>query len=522
VVVEVDGGTHERGSCEGEAVSTGTGYFGDEAMRVKQLDEARDACALALAFVRVFGISDVEMGREVTVAEAVDEVFAAQCGGEESDVVLAQGIESPTAASVFGDGFADLVEEAVGLGRIVYGGQGVEVGAVGTRTDLGVAIEVANALGHGIPADDGLAPAFSLASDAKLVGMIDDCFDTQYAPVFVVHFDPVAFHPVFHARSRPTLLEVVRDLALEVPVEFSTEEGQDILGAEAHGGVPQQVWIQVLESGAVFEQDVGSVFGLVNNPVVMHALQEVLQQGVDLAGKGFEDRGEVLLDEAVGKALGAGAVVDTHEGVFDLDVSDPVLGHFSSEPLVAVQIDLERKWKPSLKADVHEAEFAVDVVEVQAQTARRSANQARFSLPVLELETLGGFYNGEYAHEALADAVALSDIASAFVFANGCIEIGEKAANFSSELVGVLLEQIRTVRGETLEILEEDPVPVEKGLHALGIIDGQVSLEQNSIETGNRSRNLVLMLYNELVQGVSLPWVVCSTPVYGLETPFSM
>jgi len=70
---------------------------------------------------------------------------------------------------------------------------GVQLGSVGAPADFGAAVEVADPFGHKVPVHAPCAVALSFTPHAKLVGMIDYCLDAQYAPMFGVHFDPVAF-----------------------------------------------------------------------------------------------------------------------------------------------------------------------------------------------------------------------------------------------------------------------------------------------------------------------------------------
>jgi hypothetical protein len=57
--------------------------------------------------------------------------------------------------------------------------------------------------------------------------------------MFIVHFYPVFFHPMFDPCPWQSFSELIEHFALEASVEFSTEEGQHILGTEAKGGVLQ-------------------------------------------------------------------------------------------------------------------------------------------------------------------------------------------------------------------------------------------------------------------------------------------
>ena len=117
------------------------------------------------------------------------------------------------------------------LGSLVNRCQGVKITPIGGKGDFGIAVEIGDTFSHRKPTDYFLAVTSSAAPDLEFIRTIDDGLDTQYAAVFVVHFYPVLFHPVFHPCAGPTLFVIVADFALEAPVEFSTEflENQCIL-----------------------------------------------------------------------------------------------------------------------------------------------------------------------------------------------------------------------------------------------------------------------------------------------------
>jgi hypothetical protein len=76
--------------------------------------------------------------------------------------------------------------------------------------------------------------------------VLDDGLDAQDAAELVVHLDPVGLELVLDPCPQLAVLEVGEQLALEGRGELLPEEGQDILGAQAHGGVLEQILVQTL------------------------------------------------------------------------------------------------------------------------------------------------------------------------------------------------------------------------------------------------------------------------------------
>jgi len=141
--------------------------------------------------------------------------------------------------------------------------------------------------------------------------------------------------------SRPALFVLVEQLPFEAPVEFSTEETHDILGAKAQRGVPQQCLIQGPEGGAVCEHHISGELGLLNDPVVLHGFQKIIDQRIDPLGKGLQNPGPSVFDESVGQSLGALGVLDPHKAVLELAIADAISVHFAGKPLMAIEVDLD-------------------------------------------------------------------------------------------------------------------------------------------------------------------------------------
>ena len=133
-------------------------------------------------------------------------------------------------------------------------------------------------------------------------------------------------------------------------MEFTTEEGQDIFGAEAAGGMLQQLFIEAGQGRTISKQDIQGQFTLVADPVVTIARQDRIHQRIGASGEGLQDAGPVFVSQAAGEALGPGQVLDLGEGVVDAVVVDPVVIHLPGQPGMAVDIDLDGKGHPCLPA----------------------------------------------------------------------------------------------------------------------------------------------------------------------------
>jgi len=108
---------------------------------------------------------------------------------------------------------------------------------------------------------------------------------------------------------------------------------------------------------------------------------------------------------------------------------------------MAVDVDLDGEGKPGLQAHVHQAEVAVEVVEVQAEATRLGADQPGPLFAVAELKALGLFEDGKDADQAFGEAVAFGDLAGFVVLADGAGQVLIRATGLGGELLGVALRR---------------------------------------------------------------------------------
>src|SRR5271169_2458506 len=99
----------------------------------------------------------------------------------------------------------------------------------------------------------------------------------------------------------------------------------------------EQAWIKLSQRGAVTEEDVGAVLGLIDHPVVAAWPQPSLaEERVDLPGPTVEDFDPVEMGKALGQLLGFVGLIELGESVVVLHETKPALGHLSRQPIVAV------------------------------------------------------------------------------------------------------------------------------------------------------------------------------------------
>jgi len=93
----------------------------------------------------------------------------------------------------------DAVQGLNRFGRIIYLGQSIQVSAIGRQRDFAITKQISDSLAHIDPLHDVPAIAPDLFSDFELRRVINDHLQAENRTGFVVHFEPVLFHPVFDA-----------------------------------------------------------------------------------------------------------------------------------------------------------------------------------------------------------------------------------------------------------------------------------------------------------------------------------
>ena len=133
-----------------------------------------------------------------------------------------------------------------------------------------------------------------------------------------------------------------------------------------------------------------------DGPVVAIALVQVLEERVDAARELVEER-PLEVYEAIRDLLGRDGIVDGEEGVLESAVADPSSIELAREPLVPIDVDLDREGKPGLDPDVEEAEHRIDEVVVEEEALAPGGQDAWPSLAERKPEAATGLDGGDHS-----------------------------------------------------------------------------------------------------------------------------
>ena len=178
---------------------------------------------------------------------------------------------------------------------------------------------------------------------------------------------------VADACTRNTGVKVIASLPAEVGGELTSQEGGDVFCLErVHSGAHDGL-IEGLEVGLAAEEDISRELHLHEAPVV--STVKVTRDGAEVLGPFIETPMQALGIETIGERLRLLGFSDRQKGIIGSLKGDPCLGQPLSQPMMAIQIDLQAKRCPGGDSNITEAKDLIDEIEVIMQTLARGRLQ---------------------------------------------------------------------------------------------------------------------------------------------------
>jgi len=88
------------------------------------------------------------------------------------------------------------------------------------------------------------------------------------------------------------------------------------------------------------------------------------------------------------------------------------------------------------------------------------------------------------------------------------VDAFERPIAFLREKVSVLLHALGLFEHEALEVLVQDVVAVEEGLHGPAGWKGEVTFQEDSVKAFQHAHDLVLVLFDKSFHGVLRSWLI--------------
>ena len=125
----------------------------------------------------------------------------------------------------------------------------------------------------------------------------------------------------------------------------------------------------------------------------------------------------LLLTEPVRKSLTFRKIVDSHKRIIDGRKENPSLGYLTSQPFMAVNVNLNGMREPCLQSDVHQAKSAVDEVVIRDSLRSFGENQSWPFLSTSQLDGATGLLHTQHVDQSLGYLLTADDILNDLFFA---------------------------------------------------------------------------------------------------------
>jgi hypothetical protein len=110
-----------------------------------------------------------------------------------------------------------------------------------------------------------------------------------------------------------------------------------------------------------------------------------------------------------------------------------------------------------------------------------------------------GFQNRKNTDEAVADSVALGQLARGILLIDVRLEILKRSALFFSHRDSVVLHALGVLQQERLDVAEMDMEAIKQFRHLPTRRDGQITAKQHAVKTRQHAMNPTLIFADELL-----------------------
>src|SRR5271166_585337 len=407
------------------------------------------------------------------------------------------------------------IEQPMNRRRQLHASQCLEVTVVGGARQVGPTWQVHHAFAQRHPRPAPLLSPGHQTPNAKPVRLIDGRLDPQDAAVLVVHLDRILVDPVFDPHAFGTSFVIRRRFAMERAVAAPAQKAQHVPADEVLQRMPDKLRVSFAQPRRVAEHDVAGVLRLPCRPVirsepvggaVWRRHTPPAQPRHDGAGEAVQDSYPRARLQAIEQLLGAGEVVDAAETVVALLEADAFAGQLPGQVFAAVDTHLNGKRQPGLQTHVHQAKFAVQVVEIELQAFSGTQVQLQPVAVETHIESGTRFEATQDGDQALLHGALFEDVADDLVLVvPGRSHIAERPSQAFGHLLRMFSNPLRQPRRKRTEILEPDTLIDQELFQPSGKADGPLdAAEQQAVKAFQHAHDVRLVQLQEALHDVLL------------------
>jgi len=168
---------------------------------------------------------------------------------------------------------------------------------------------------------------------------------------------------------------------------------------------------------------------LIDEPADSAASEFLFEEWIDQKAIAAQNPIPIEAGETIGLALRFDGFIELDEGVVFLHETQFQPSHLLGQPVVAIDVDLERKRSPGLQADMDQTELGIEKIVVENALGAWPGDDAGSSFAGHKCKGVAGFLGAEDADQAAFDALLANELLSPVFLAevSGAIEIGAAA-----------------------------------------------------------------------------------------------
>jgi hypothetical protein len=337
----------------GQIVLVGPPDFLDQAVHSEALEHSGD---LGAGFVR-------HDDAKRTVLESMDGKFSTDHSLKELQVFAVEEIEPAIGSLTIRGGLRDLVKIFDAHGGLFDGGDEFQVTSVRRFHQFPKNGKAINGfLQRGFFHFPSAIPMFHLPVVFEKTDVIDGRLNAQNDPLFVIHLNRDPAHMMLNSSSFDSGMEIIADLSLIGPVEFSSQEGCDLLGFDGVDRRTDDGLIKRAQIPLEFESHIRGKLDLHQGPMIPR--REMPEDRTELFRDVIQSPVEEFHREGIGEGLGFLEILRVDKRIVQKMVGEPVSLEKAGQVMVSVKIKLQPEGGPGGYSQIAQPQLFQDDVKI--------------------------------------------------------------------------------------------------------------------------------------------------------------
>jgi hypothetical protein len=306
-------------------------------------------------------------GAKTTVLKSMDIELSPDDTFEQLQVLTIKEVKPTITAFTIRYGFGDLLEIFDAHSGIFNHGDKLQIPSVCRFHEFPKNRETVDGfLQRGILHFPGAVPVFYLPVVFEKADIVNGRFDAQNHPQFVIHLNRNGTHVMLNPSPFDSGMEVVPDLSLIGPMEFSSQEGCYLLGFDGVDRGMDDRFIERAQIALVFENHIRGKLGLHQGPMIPRG--EMPNDWAEHLCQLIQSAMECFNLEVIRELLGLREILHLDEGIVQKAIGETLPAQKAGQVRVSVKIELQPEGSPGGYPQIAQPEIFKDEVEIVVDT----------------------------------------------------------------------------------------------------------------------------------------------------------